>query len=254
MEDITTEIIKIAIIEDDQTERKSIRHVINGYCLDTEIVGEAESIKEAHKLISNNNPDILILDINLKDGNSFQLLEQKEDIDFQIIWLTAYEQYAIRAFRISAVDYLVKPYKTSELVKALARAKEELKERTYLKKLKALINNTSGNTEKQIVLHTSDSVHVVKIRDIIRCEADNNYTTFFLENQQKILLSKPLKKYEKLLQNFDFYRVHQSHLINLHKVIQLNKGNKGCVVLENNESIPVSERKMKGLIVTLSSI
>jgi two-component system LytT family response regulator len=134
------------------------------------------------------------------------------------------------------------------------KAREDLKEQVYLKKLRALVNNSSGKTDKQIVLHTADSVHVVRIKDVIRCQSDNNYTTFYLENGQKILLSKPLKKYEDLLSDFDFYRVHQSHLINLHKVSQLNKGSNSRVLLNNEEAVPVAHSKMKELINSLDSL
>ncbi|MFO8235022.1 MAG: LytTR family DNA-binding domain-containing protein [Bacteroidales bacterium] len=254
MKSVDRQTTTVAIIEDDQEERESIRLIIESYFSDLQIIGEAETIKESKDLIYNYRPGIVIMDIELKDGNSFQLLNQLDSIDFQIIWLTAYEEYAIRAFRISAVDYLLKPYKTHELVKALMKAREDLKEQTYLKKIRALLNNSSGKTDKQIVLHTSDSVHVVKIQDIIRCQSDNNYTTFFLENGQKILLSKPLKKYDDLLSDFNFYRVHQSHLINLHKVSQLNKGSKSQVLLNNEEIVPVAHHKMKDLIHSLDSL
>ncbi len=246
--------VKLAIIEDEQSERDSIRFIVESYFSDLSIVGEAISVKEGKELISQTNPDIIIMDIGLKDGNSFELLSQLDKIDFQIIWLTAYEEFAIRAFRISAVDYLLKPYKTNELLKALMKAREDLKEQAYLKKLRALVNNSADNKDKQIVLHTSDSVHVVRIKDVIRCQSDNNYTTFFLENGQKILLSKPLKKYEDLLSGFNFYRVHQSHLINLHKVSKLNKGARSQVLMNNEEAVPVAHSKMKGLIHSLDSL
>jgi two-component system LytT family response regulator len=254
MESLNGNKVKVAIIEDEKTERENIHLIIESYFSDIIIVGEAVSVEEGETLIKSTNPDIVLMDIGLKDGDSFELLNQLDKIDFQIIWLTAYEEYAIRAFRISAVDYLLKPYKSNELVKALMKAREDLKEQVYLKKLRALVNNSSGKTDKQIVLHTADSVHVVRIKDVIRCQSDNNYTTFYLENGQKILLSKPLKKYEDLLSDFDFYRVHQSHLINLHKVSQLNKGSNSRVLLNNEEAVPVAHSKMKELINSLDSL
>ena len=245
---------KIVIIEDEPAEVKAIEQLIEKDLPNLTIAGHADNTKDAIQIIKKTDPDLAIFDISLKDGQSFKILEELEEIRFQIIWLTAYEEFAIRAFRISAVDYLLKPYKTNELLKALMKAREDLKEQAYLKKLRALVNNSADNKDKQIVLHTSDSVHVVRIKDVIRCQSDNNYTTFFLENGQKILLSKPLKKYEDLLSGFNFYRVHQSHLINLHKVSKLNKGARSQVLMNNEEAVPVAHSKMKGLIHSLDSL
>jgi two-component system, LytTR family, response regulator len=239
----------LAIIEDDKSERESIRNIISQYFDNIDIVGEADSVARGLELISNKKPEILILDIHLKDGDSFELLQKIRPLDFYIIWLTAHEEYAIKAFKISAIDYLLKPYKSLQLADAIKKATDIIALDKHLVKLETLIHNISSAAPRQIVIHTTDAFFVVNTSDIIRCMADNNYTHIFLENGKKIVVSKPLKKYEELLSDSGFCRVHQSHLVNMNKITHFKRAEKSSITLKNSEIIPVS-KGMKTQIVS----
>jgi len=239
----------LAIIEDDKSERESIRSIISQYFDNIDIVGEADSVARGLELISNKKPEILILDIHLKDGDSFELLQKIRPLDFYIIWLTAHEEYAIKAFKISAIDYLLKPYKSLQLADAIKKATDKIALDKHLVKLETLIHNISSAASRQIVFHTTDAFFVVNTSDIIRCMADNNYTHIFLENGKKIVVSKPLKKYEEQLSDSGFCRVHQSHLVNMNKITHFKRSERSSITLKNNEIIPVS-KGMKTQIVS----
>ncbi|MFW5699746.1 MAG: LytR/AlgR family response regulator transcription factor [Bacteroidota bacterium] len=245
---------KIAIIEDEKAERENLKSVIHSFFPEIEITGEAETVQEGLTLIRKINPDILMLDIELKDGNSFDLLKKLDTINFQIIWLTAYDEYAIRAFRISAVDFLLKPYKTEDLIRAIMKAREQLLEQHYLERIHVLLKNTTRENTRQLVLQTSEATHVVKLDEIIRCQCDNNYTTFVLTDNSKILMSKPLKLYDEMLSGLGFFRVHQSHLINLQKIKKVSRKKNGKVLMANHDTVPVAEVKYNGLMSLLDRL
>jgi len=245
---------KLAIIEDEKAERDNIKKIITEFCPNIEITGEADSVEDGYKLILSLKPEILILDIEVKGGKTFDIIEQLNDINFKIIWITAYEKYAIQAFKISSIDYLLKPYKSLELVQSINKATEKINDQLYLKKLETLFHNINKSINKQIVIHTSEAFYVVEISNIIRCMAEDNCTHFFLDNGDKIVVSKPLKKYESLLKDFGFCRVHQSHLVNLNKLVRLNKCGNSSVVLTNNDVIPVSKGMRTNILYYLKNI
>lgn len=251
---VSKENTKIVIIEDEQSEADHVTSLIRSYFPDVQISGRADTVLAGTELISKSNPNIVILDIQLKDGTSFELLEKLNTIRFKIIWTTAWEEYAIRAFRISAVDFLLKPYKTADMVQAIMKAKEQLIEQHYLEKIETLINNASGTREKQMVLNTSDVTHIININDIIRCEADSNYTEFFLVDNNKIVISKPLKFYDELLSGYGFFRIQQSHLVNLRRVKKVIKKKHGSVMMENSDCIPLAQGRLKNLLLQLDGI
>lgn len=244
----------LAIIEDEKSERDNIRTIISENCPDIMIIGEADSVSDGYKLIKEKNPQILVLDIEIKEGTSFEILEKLNTLNFYIIFLTAFEKFAIQAFKMSAVDYILKPYKSVELVNAINEASDKINHEQYVKKLETLLRNINVNTNKQIVIHTSEAFFIIDITDIIRCMADDNYTKFYMENGETILVSKPLKKYEDLLSGFGFCRVHQSHLVNLNKLIRFNKIGKSSIILKNNEEIPVSKGMKPNIVEYLKSI
>ncbi len=247
-------VTKIAIIEDEQAERENLKSVIHSFFPQIEITGEAATVEEGLTLIRKSNPDILMLDIELRDGNSFDLIKKLDTINFQIIWLTAHDEYAIRAFRISAVDFLLKPYKTEDLIKSIMKARENLLEQQYLEKINILLKNSSPDYTKQLVLQTSEATHVVKLDQIIRCESDNNYTSFILTDNREIFISKPLKMYDEMLTELGFCRIHQSHLININKIKKVSRKKHGKVLMDNEDSLPVAEGKYNGLISQLKTI
>ena len=247
-------ISKLLIAEDEPLEIRKIEKVLKDFFPEIRIVGKTDCIGDTIGLIKCTQPDLVILDIYLKDGTSFDVLNSLDVVEFQIIWTTAHEQFAIKAFRISAVDYLLKPYRICELVNAIRKADENIFRLKYSKKMESFAAQFYITHKDQIVLPTAEAFHVVKIQDIIHCMADDNYTHFFLQNGSMIVVSKPLKHYEELLRGLEFCRVHQSHLINLKRMKQFLKCRKSFVIMDNDEKIPVSKSMKSGVIEYLNGI
>lgn len=242
--------IKVIIVEDEKPIVETIVEILQNNCVGVEILGTAQKITSAKELIQNSNPDIVLLDINLTDGTSFELLENLEKIDFKIIFITAFEEFAIKAIKLSAIDYLVKPLDPLELIKAIDKAKEILLQSNSEIELKALLSNINNltNKAKKIVLKTAESIHLIDVIDIIRCESDGAYTNFYLNEGKKVMVSKVLKDYEEMLQDYGFMRVHKSHIINLNYIDRFEKADGGYLILKDKSSIPVSVRKKESLM------
>jgi two-component system LytT family response regulator len=219
-----------------------------------EIIGTAQSVVEASKLLSKNQPDLLFLDIVLGDGTGFDVLEIFSDLRSKIIFVTASDEFAIKAFKFAAIDYILKPYSNEDLVNAIKKATQQIKpDKEQLAVLKESISAPT-NRPKKISLATSEKIIVVNLDEIIRCESDNNYTTFYLKNNQKILVSKTLKYYADLLKENAFLRTHQSHLINTMYIKEYVKADGGYLVLKDKTAIPVSVRKRNDVMQTLNAL
>ncbi|CAL2106373.1 two-component system, LytTR family, response regulator [Tenacibaculum sp. 190524A02b] len=217
------------------------------------IIGTAKSVVEASKLLRKKQPDILFLDIMLGDGTGFDVLEIHPNLSSKVIFVTASDEYAIKAFKFAAIDYVLKPYSNDDLDNAILKAKQQLSPNQ--EQLSVLHDSITypNQRPKKISLHTSDKIMVVDLDDIIHCKSDNNYTEFYMKNQQKLLVGKTLKYFSDILSEYDFLRVHQSHLINLQYVKEFIKSDGGYIVLTNNSSIPVSVRKRNEVIEALQS-
>ncbi len=247
--------MKAIIIDDEQRVIGTISKLLEDNFNDIDIVGTANDIDTGYKLILEHDPDILILDINLPDGTGFDLLKKINSPNFKLIFITAYEDYAIKAFKFSAIDYLVKPVQPDELVSAINRAKVLIKKEDQQLKLTALLENIEeGHSLKKIVLRTADSMHLVKIEDIIRCESDSNYTMFHLVNEKKILVSRTMKEFAELLKTSGFLRVHQSHLINVNHIDRYAKAEGGAMIMKDNSSIPISHERKSYILNQLESL
>jgi two-component system LytT family response regulator len=219
-----------------------------------EIIGRAASVIEAAKLLQKQKPDILFLDIMLGDGTGFDILEIVPNLQSKIIFVTASDAYAIKAFKFAAIDYILKPYSNEGLANSIAKAKKQIKpNKEQLAILQDAIKNTNSNNQK-ISLHTSEKIIVVQLSEIIRCKSDNNYTTFYLENSKKILVSKTLKYFADMLKEHGFLRVHQSHLINTKYIKEFIKSDGGYIILKDKSNIPVSVRKKNGVIKAINSL
>lgn len=242
--------IKILIVEDEKPILDTINTIVKDYCKDVEVIGTATNIAYAEKLIKKSNPDLVLLDINLPDGTSFNLLEQLENPDFEIIFITAFEEFAIKAIKLSALDYLIKPVDPMELIDAINKAKETIQKTNNDLKLNALLSNVKNLSEKpkKIILKTAESIYLIDVQDIIHCESDGAYTRFYINDGKKIFISKVLKDYEDLLEDCGFMRVHKSHIINLNYIDRFDKHEGGYVILKDQSSIPVSFRKKDKLM------
>ena len=244
-----------AIIVDDMPSALEMlqNDIINNH-KEIEIIGTAKSVVEASILLRKKQPNILFLDIMLGDGTGFDVLEIHPNLSSKIIFVTASDEYAIKAFKFAAIDYILKPYSNEDLSDAIDKAKIQIKpDKEQLSVLQESIKQPSLRPKK-ISLSTSDKIIVVNLDDIVRCKSDNNYTEFFLIDNQKILVGKTLKYFADMLKEFEFIRVHQSHLINIQYIKEFIKSDGGYLVLKNKITIPVSVRKRNEVIHILEKI
>jgi len=237
--------ISLIIVDDEPKARDTIRNILELSSLDIKIEAEAGSVGEAFDVISKKRPEILLLDINLSDGSGFDLLRRFVKISFKVIFITAFEEYAVRAFRYSALDYIMKPVKASELIDAVERAGESIEKDQMSLKLNTLLSNI--DKLRKIILKTAESIHIIQVEEIIRCEADVNYTHFYLSNGKHLIVSKPLKEYAELLEPAGFFRTHQSHLINMEHILRYDRSDGGSLVMDDESTIPVSSRKKEAM-------
>lgn len=237
--------LSLVIIDDEPKARSTIRDILALSEQKIEVVGEAGDVQSARELILQKRPELILLDINLPDGTGFDLLKKFETIDFKVIFITAHEEYAVRAFRFSALDYILKPIAASDLIIAVEKAGESIKSEKTEEKFKAFL----ANLEKinKIVLRTVESIHIINLDNIVRCESDINYTTFYLTNGEKLLVSKTLKEYDEMLVPSGFFRTHQSHLVNLDHINRYDKGEGGHLIMDDDSLVPVSSRKREQL-------
>ncbi len=215
-----------------------------------EVIGKAMSVVEAAKELRKQQPDILFLDIMLGDGTGFDVLEIHPNLSSRIIFVTASDEYAIKAFKFAAIDYVLKPYSDTDLLSAVNKAINQIQPNTkQYEVLQETLKTTK--TPQKISLNTQEKIIVVSLDDIIRCESDNNYTIFYLSNGEKILVAKTLKTYADLLKDSGFIRVHQSHLVNKKFIKEFIKSDGGYLLLTNKKTIPVSVRKRAEVIETI---
>jgi len=234
---------KALIIDDENRTRELIAKMIDSFGFDLETFPIGENVQSGIAAIESLRPDIVFLDIQMPDGTGFDLLKSVQNINFEVVFITAHEEFAIKAIKFSALDYLLKPIDPTELREATEKAMKAIEDKRDEQQFEALQNNIQPTQKKRLVLKTQESVHVVELEEIIRCEADRNYTSFFLSGGKKILVSKTLKDYEILLSSFNFLRVQQSHLINLNFVDRYDKGNGGSVVMKDGSQVPLSPAK-----------
>jgi two-component system LytT family response regulator len=241
------------LVEDNSLALEMLTNDISKYHKEIEVIGTATSVVEAAKLLRQKKPDILFLDIMLGDGTGFDILEIFPDLNSKIIFVTASDAHAIKAFKFAAIDYILKPYTDVDLTIAIEKANAQLQpESAQLGVLKQAITKPNTRLEK-ISLHTSEKIVVVAISDIIRCNSDNNYTIFYFKDKKKMLVSKTLKFYADLLKEVGFLRVHQSHLINTKFIKEFIKSDGGYLILRDHSNIPVSVRKRNEVLEAINS-
>lgn len=245
---------KVLIIDDEKRTRELIAKMIRSFNTDVEIITEGENVQSGIKAIDDHNPDIVFLDIQMPDGTGFDVIRSAKNRNFQVIFITAHEEYAIKAIKFSALDYLLKPVDPVELKTALDKAINMISENKNDKQYDALQFNMLPDEKRRLVLKTHESIHVINLEDIIRCEADRNYTSFFLVGGKKILVSKTLKEYETLLSAHNFLRIQQSHLVNVNYVDRYDKKNGGAVVMKDQSEVPLSPAKRETFFKRLENI
>lgn len=247
--------IRAIIVDDEEHARNSIEKIIRQSCADVQLVAQAHSVKTGVAAIRKHKPELLFLDIGMADGTGFDILCQLSFTDFKVIFITAFHEFAIKAFRFSAIDYILKPVIQDDLVLAIKKVVNTLQKDNFSLKYSAYLANTSSKSEcKKIVVSTTDSYHVINVNDIIRCEADGNYTVLHLINDSRFMATRTLKEFEELLNEQGFFRVHKSHIINVAYIQKCDKSRDGVATMIDNSCVPVSPLKKGELLEILSKL
>jgi two-component system LytT family response regulator len=241
---------KVVIVDDEAQARAALRNLLEIYCKDYHIVAEASGVEEGIITIMENRPDLIFLDVQMQDGTGFDLLSRMTNIDFNVIFASAYDKFAIQAFKFSAVDFLQKPIEPGQLIAACQKVNQQIEIAEIGSKLEVLLSNRKSF--EKIALPTLDGFLFVNIKDIVRCEAESNYTRFFIQNRNGILVSKTLKEYDEMLSSFGFFRVHKSHLINLAFLKEYLRGD-GAVIMEDGAEILISRRRKDDFLKALET-
>lgn len=248
--------IRSILVDDEPMGRELLADLLGTYCPNVSVVAQADSVASARAAIRRHEPDLVFLDIEMPMGNGFELLEEVRDRPFLVVFTTAFEQYAVRAIRASALDYLLKPINREELMAAVAKAERKLTSLAGIHpNLEALLESLRHpNSEpSKLALPTEDGLIIVQVDDIIRCEAEGSYTWFHLVGGERRMVSRPLKEFEELLAEMNFMRVHHSHLVNIHHVRRYVRGEGGEVVMSDSSSVLVARRKKEELMRLLGA-
>lgn len=234
--------LKAVIVEDELASRETLTAYLEKYCPDVDLLAEADSVKSGLEIIKKHKPDLVFLDIEMPYGNAFDLLEQIPEVDFEVVFVTAYSNYAVKALNLSASYYILKPISIDELIKAVDKIKANRNNAEISIHSKILLDNIQevNKPNHKIVLPLLNGFEIVHVRDIIRCRANDNFTEFHLKDGSKKLISRTLKFYEELLKDFGFIRVHKSHLINFQYVTKYLKGKGGMVEMSDGSVVDVS--------------
>lgn len=238
------------IIEDEEASRITLRNYLQKYCPTVDIKGEAENIKQGYQLIQTLKPQVVFLDVEMPFGNAFDLLEQFDDLFFEVIFVTAFSQYALEAIHLSASNYLLKPVNIDDLIEAVEKVEQQITDKASIKTSNVLLENLSIENKqlRKMVLPMLDGFEVVILKDIIRCQANDNLCDILLTDGTKRTVCRTLKFYEDILKDYDFVRVHKSHIINMNCVKKYRKGKGGEVDLANGEVVPVSPTRKEGFL------
>ncbi|MDX1908147.1 MAG: LytTR family DNA-binding domain-containing protein [Bacteroidia bacterium] len=238
--------IKTLIIDDEAQARNVIRNLLATDFPHVEVVGEADDVTAGIEAIRQWQPDLVFLDIQLKSGTGFELLSRLGAENVEVIFVTAYDQYALTAFQFSAFGYLLKPVRISELQRVIQRFEEQqrLRQQARQERIRVLIENYSDHAQvKKLIVQHLNGFQVIPLHEILYLKGEDNYTRFMLDKGEQILVSKTLKDYEQLLDDFGFFRVHQSYIVNLRHVREYTRGEGGTVTMYNHDELPVSRRK-----------
>lgn len=247
--------IRALLVDDEQPNIDNLRILLGKHCPQVQLVATAMNLSEALAAIETHQPNVIFLDVEMPGHNGFEILEAIGDKrDFEVIFVTAFHQYAIDAIRFSALDYLLKPIRIEELVKAVEKLSLKQAESQKAERMENMIANLKRDHQaKKIAITSIERIDFVQLSDIIYCQSDNNYTCIYLKNGKKILASQTLKSYERLLRDFDFFRVHQSFLINVKYISSILRKEGGYVLMNNGASLPISRMKKEALMEVLTA-
>lgn len=237
--------LRAIIVEDEENNRETLKNTLEEFCVNVTIVGFAESVEEAVAVITKEKPDIVFLDIEIKSGTGFDVLNLTSNLNFEVIFTTAFDQFAIKAMKFSSLDYLLKPIDLEELQNAIEKARNRKNQALYKKQLETLMLNLKQEKPKlnKICLSTSDGLDFIEVDTILYCKANGSYTSFILDNKKEILVSRHLKEYVSLFNDHDFMRVHNSFLVNLKNIDKFVRNDGGYIIMKNGDRVNISRSK-----------
>lgn len=242
--------IQAIIVDDENKSVSTLQKFLADFCPKVQIVGTANNITKARELIKNLQPQLVFLDVEMPLGNGFDLLQSLESINFEIIFITAFNHYAINAFRFAAIDYLLKPVNISQLQEAVGRAIQRIQEKNSFRNYELLLENLNAETtnEQQIILHDSNGQHIFKLKDIRYCIAEGSYTAIHLAQGKVFISSKNLKEYETMLPENGFFRIHHGHIVHIQHIQQVLRGRGGSVKMSDGKELEISVRKKEAFL------
>jgi len=238
---------RIAIIDDEANARMGLRTLLDSFCPDVEICGEADSVESGYQLIRQSKPHGVLLDISMEDGTGFDLLDKFINPSFQVIFTTAHDEFALKAFRYHALDYLLKPINPVELVQTIDRLTVEVPEE-YPTQINNLLESNRTRQFDKIAITSLEGVAFLRLDQIVRLESDASYTTFYLSNKERHLIARPMKDFEDLLPEDDFFRLHQSHLVHLSFVKKILREDGGYALMEDDSKVPIARRRKEAFL------
>lgn len=242
--------IRALLIDDEPKNNRILKLMLEEFCPQVQIEGQADNAEDGIKLIKEMEPDLVFLDIEMPYGSGFDLLDKLKPVRFEIIFITAFNNYSLKAIKYSALDYLLKPVNIDELIAAVAKASEKVESRNVNARIENLLYNLKKPQQglQKIALPSKEGYVFIALSDIIRCESKSGYTTFFIKDMEKIVSSKNIKEYEPLVTDDIFFRVHNSHIINLNFVKKYHKGRGGYIEMEDGTLIEVATRRKDELM------
>jgi two-component system LytT family response regulator len=243
--------IRVCIVDDEAATRSLLKHFFRDFFPDVELVGEADCVSRGIELLETKSPDLLFLDIQMPDGSGFDLLHHFEQPNFKLIFITAYDQFALKAFQYNAIDYLLKPLEPRALRDAVNKVlqRSNLPLQPRIKGLREVMENRQAD---RIALSSAEGYAFYELAEIVRLESSGNYTTFHIQDGHRTTVAKTIKEYEALLPAEHFYRVHQSHIVSLRHVKKVLKEDNGVAVMADGSKVPISRRKKETFIELLT--
>ncbi|HEU5167112.1 MAG TPA: LytTR family DNA-binding domain-containing protein [Chitinophagaceae bacterium] len=242
--------IRTVVIEDEEHSRKMLMEMLHEHCRTITVTASADSVKTGLTAIAEQKPELVFLDIELQSETSFEILEKLPEINFELVFTTAFDHYALKAIKFCAIDYLLKPIDLKELQIAVEKAEKRLNRQYLNKNLEVLLHNIKSGSQNnhKIALSTLEGLLFVNVSDIIYCESSGPYTHFVLKQANKIVTSKHLKEYENLLSGYDFFRIHKSYLINLREIQKYIRGEGGQLIMSNGAALSVSKQRKEDFL------
>ena len=242
--------IRTVVIEDEEHSRRMLLAMLQEHCRQINVVAEADSVETGLAAIAELKPQLVFLDIELKSTTSFEILEQLPEINFELVFTTGFDHYALKAIKFCAIDYLLKPIDLNELRVAVAKAEKRLNREYLNKNLEVLVNNlkSSSQNNHKIALSTLEGLLFVNVSDIIYCESSGPYTKFILKQADRIVTSRHLKEYENMLSGYEFFRIHKSYLVNLREIKKYVRGEGGQLIMSNGDALSVSKQRKEDFL------